>query len=227
MKSVRDLFSIAILREAAAKDLTIDTILSQNPIVPVVTIVDAEDAIPLASALMEGGIRIIEVALRSDAALQAIQRIARAAPEMIVGAGTLKREEDFAAAVDAGAHFVVSPGTTLGLLEAASRYNLPFLPGAATPSEIMRLVHAGYRVQKFFPAATLGGIDGVKSLAGPFPEVSFCPSGGVNVDNFADYLALDNVTSISGTWLTPRDAVAKGQWQTITRLARDAVAALQ
>lgn len=223
---MRDLFSIAILRQAAAKDLTIDTILSQNPIVPVVTIGDVEDAVPLATALLEGGIRIIEVALRSDTALEAIQRISKTLPKMIVGAGTLKREEDFAAAVDVGADFVVSPGTTLALLEAATRYNLPFLPGAATPSEVMRLIHAGYRTQKFFPAAPMGGIDGIRSLAGPFPEVSFCPSGGVNADNFVDYLALDNVAAVSGTWMTPKSAIAQGDWQTITRLAIDAVAAM-
>lgn len=207
--------------------MTIDTILSQNPIVPVVTILDTEDAIPLATALLEGGIGVVEIALRSQAALQAIQRISTALPEMLVGAGTVKRESDFAAALDAGAKFLVSPGTTLGLLEAAARYKLPFLPGAGSASEVMRLNDAGYKVQKLFPAGPLGGIAAIKALGGPFPETVFCPSGGIDADNFTDYLALANVISVSGSWLTPRDAMENNHWQTITRLAQAAVASIK
>ena len=192
------------------------------PTIPVVVIEDAGRAAGLASALLAGGIRAIEVTLRSDAALAAIRAIADAAPDVLVGAGTVLSGDDARSAADAGARFLVSPGATLSLLEAVETTGLPFLPGAATASEAMALRERGYRRLKFFPAEASGGVRALKDLAGPLPDLAFCPTGGVGAANAADYLALKTVFAVGGSWLAPGDAVAKGDWARIEALARDA-----
>ncbi|HKI74923.1 MAG TPA: bifunctional 4-hydroxy-2-oxoglutarate aldolase/2-dehydro-3-deoxy-phosphogluconate aldolase [Pseudomonadales bacterium] len=208
-------------------DLTIEQLLRQNPLIPVVTIADPVDAVPLATALVEGGIHIIEITLRSDAALSAIGEIRAALPSMTVGCGTVRGEADLDHAIDAGAHFAVSPGTPSTLLLAAARRHLPFLPAGCTPGEFMTLVDAGFTCIKFFPASAMGGITALAAFAGPLPEVSFCPSGGVNSDNFTDYLALKNVAAVSGSWIAPATCIASRDWKTITHNAADSLRRLQ
>jgi len=203
--------------------LTTPDVFSQNAIIPVVTLASARQATPLARALVAGGISVIEVALRSAAALEAIGIIRDEVPEIAVGAGTVKTPDDFSRAVGAGATFLVSPGATVSLLEAAARWDVPFLPGAVTPGEMILLEQQGFDVVKLFPAAAAGGIPLLKSLAGPFPLMRFCPSGGIDAGNFRDYLRLGNVIGVSGSWITPADAIEAGDWQHITDLARAAL----
>lgn len=192
------------------------------PAIPVVVIEDAARAADLAAALLAGGIKAIEVTLRSEAALKSIEAIARSAPDMLLGAGTVLSPEDVRRCVDAGARFLVSPGSTPRLLDAAEASGLPFLPGAVTASEAMALRERGYRRLKFFPADAAGGITALKGLAGPLPDLSFCPTGGVGAGNAAEYLALKTVFAVGGSWLAPADAIAKGDWARIESLARDA-----
>lgn len=206
--------------------MSIETLLQRNPIIPVVTIADAADAVPLAAALAEGGISIVEVTLRSASALDAITAIATALPRIVVGAGTVRSGRDLAAAVGAGAQFAVAPGTTTPLIEAASASGVPFLPAAATASEVMTLLEVGFKLIKFFPAASLGGCAALSALAGPLPEARFCPSGGINATNFREYLALDNVVSVSGSWLAPSKLVTQRRWQEVARLAGHAISML-
>lgn len=207
--------------------MTIDIILEPNPIVPVVTIADPADAVPLASALLAGGISILEVTLRSDSALDAIAAIAGALPEITVGAGTIKSAQHLNAAIASGAKFAVAPGMTESLMDAAAACTIPFLPAAGTASEVMVLLEAGFNVIKFFPAAPLGGIATLAALAGPLPEARFCPSGGVTAANFSEYLAQNNVVSVSGSWLAPSNLVKSKHWHEITGLARTCVSQLQ
>jgi len=190
-----------------------------------VTFDDADNAVPVARALASGGVGIIEVALRTDAALAAIEAIRSHVPGMLVGAGTLRRPDDFTRAEHAGAQFAVSPGTTEELLKRARSTSLPFLPGASTVSEIMRLCNAGYDVVKFFPAQSLGGPAALAAIGGPLPDVCFCPSGGIQQADFMSWLQLDNVISVGGSWLAPADAL--GNWQRIEQTARDTMAQLQ
>jgi 2-dehydro-3-deoxyphosphogluconate aldolase/(4S)-4-hydroxy-2-oxoglutarate aldolase len=204
--------------------MTIDDILAAGPVMPVVVIDDAAHAVPLARALVAGGIRAIEITLRTGAALEAIQSIAREVPDAIPGVGTAVTEADVLAALDAGAKFIVSPGMTPALLRAALGSGLPFLPGIATASELMAGMAAGLAAFKFFPAAQAGGIDGLKALGGPFPSVRFCPTGGVSAANAAAYLALANVACVGGSWLAPREAIAAGDFTRIEQLAREAAA---
>jgi 2-dehydro-3-deoxyphosphogluconate aldolase/(4S)-4-hydroxy-2-oxoglutarate aldolase len=193
-------------------------------VIPVVTIDRERDAVPLAHALAEGGLRVIEVALRSPVAVAAIAAIARELPQVTVGAGTLTRAADVAAAVHAGARFLVSPGTTPELAAAALAAELPYLPGVATPSEVMAARALGICVMKLFPAAALGGIGFLKALAPVFPGVAFCPTGGIDEGSAADYLALPNVPLVGGSWMAPAEAVAAGDWPRIRRLAERAAA---
>jgi len=202
------------------------SILAASPVIPVVTIGEAAHAVPLAKALVRGGVRVIEVTLRTDAALKAIEAIATDVPDVLLGAGTVVTEANLRDAEQAGAAFAISPGSTPALLSAAERAKIPFLPGVATPSEIMRAVDAGFDRLKFFPAAVFGGTDALKAFAGPFPSLRFCPTGGISAENAARYLALPNVVCVGGSWLTPPAAVAAGNWGEIERLAREAVANL-
>jgi len=197
---------------------------AQGPVIPVIVLQRLDDALPLAEALLAGGVRVLEVTLRTPAALAGIEVIARALPDAIVGAGTLRTPADVRAALDAGARFGVSPGYAATLSAECRRLGLPLLPGVATASEVMAAAADGHDLLKFFPAAAAGGVPMLKALAGPFPEVVFCPTGGVGPDNAASYLALPNVAVCGGSWLTPDDAVVAGDWARITRLAREAAA---
>jgi 2-dehydro-3-deoxyphosphogluconate aldolase/(4S)-4-hydroxy-2-oxoglutarate aldolase len=202
--------------------MTIDDILQAGPVMPVVVIDDAARAVPLARALVAGGIRAIEITLRTGAALDAIQAIARDVPDAIPGVGTALTAADVLAALEAGAKFIVSPGATAALTEAALGSGLPFLPGVATASELMAGMAAGLSAFKFFPAAQAGGIEGLKALGGPFPNARFCPTGGVSAANAAAYLALPNVACVGGSWIAPREAIAAGDFARVEALAREA-----
>ena len=191
-------------------------------IVPVVVLEQADDALPMAEALLEGGIDVIEVTLRRPGGLPGIAKIARQLPNICVGAGTLLSADDVKRAIDAGAGFGLSPGSSPTLVDAVLELGLPFIPGVATPSDIMQAHDAGFSLMKLFPAAQLGGIDMLKALQGPFANVRFCPTGGVNLANLSSYLALPNVAMVGGSWLTPASAVARRQWHEITAIARQA-----
>lgn len=197
--------------------------LARARIVPVLTVRRVEDAVPLARALVAGGLDMLEVTLRTDTAFEAIQAMSRAVPEALIGAGTLTLPEEFEAVQRAGAAFAVSPGLTAELARAAGkRPALPYLPGVATASELMAAAAAGFTCLKFFPAEAAGGLAALRAFAGPFPEIRFCPTGGVKAANAAEYLALANVVAVGGSWLAPDDAVAAGDWLQITELARAA-----
>ena len=200
-----------------------ETLCRKAPVIPVLVIEDATHAAPLAEALIAGGLPVLEVTLRTPAALDAIA-VMSGVPGGIVGAGTVLTPDDVRAAQDAGAQFAVSPGATDRLLDACEAAGLPILPGAATASEAMRLLERGYGVQKFFPASAIGGAPALKALGGPLPQVRFCPTGGIDTANAADYLALDNVLCVGGSWVAPRQLVQKGEWAAITGLARQAAA---
>ncbi|MBV6638791.1 MAG: bifunctional 4-hydroxy-2-oxoglutarate aldolase/2-dehydro-3-deoxy-phosphogluconate aldolase [Mameliella sp.] len=193
------------------------------PVIPVLVIEDASKARSLAEALVAGGLPVLEVTLRTPVALDAIREMAQVEGG-IVGAGTLLTPQDVAAAKEAGAKFGVSPGATDRLLQACEDADLPLLPGAATSSEAMRLLERGYSVQKFFPAEANGGVPALKSIGAPIPQVRFCPTGGVSPANAPDYLALSNTLCVGGSWVAPKDAVAKGDWARIEDLAREAAA---
>ncbi|WP_214317181.1 bifunctional 4-hydroxy-2-oxoglutarate aldolase/2-dehydro-3-deoxy-phosphogluconate aldolase [Nonomuraea sediminis] len=200
------------------------SLLDLAPVIPVVVIDDAAGAVPLARALVAGGLPAIEVTLRTAGGLEAIARIAAEVPDAVIGAGTVRTPADVAASVAAGAKFLVSPGTTPALADAMAASGTPFLPGVATASEAMALAERGITELKFFPAEAAGGRPYLKSLAGPLPEVRFCPTGGVRPETAADYLALPNVGCVGGTWLTPADALASGDWSRIEKLAAEAAA---
>jgi len=193
-------------------------------VIPVVTIDRERDAVPLARALVEGGLPVIEIALRTPAALGAIAAIARELPQAIVGAGTVLRAADVATAVRAGARFLVSPGTTPELAASALATELPYLPGVATPSEIMAARALGVCVMKLFPAEALGGTGLLRALAPVFPGIAFCPTGGIDEQSAADYLALPNVPMVGGSWMAPKEAILGGDWPRIRRLAERAAA---
>ncbi|MFJ8817655.1 bifunctional 4-hydroxy-2-oxoglutarate aldolase/2-dehydro-3-deoxy-phosphogluconate aldolase [Amycolatopsis thermoflava] len=199
-------------------------VLELSPVLPVVVVDDAADAVPLAKALVAGGIRAIELTLRTPAGLAAIERVAAEVPEIVVGAGTVVTPEQARQAADAGSAFLVTPGCTDRLLEAVSGTGLPFLPGVSTVSEAMRVAEHGITALKFFPAEASGGVAYLKALGGPLPQLRFCPTGGVTVQNAPTYLALSTVGCVGGTWLTPKDAVAAGDFGRIEQLAREAAA---
>jgi 2-dehydro-3-deoxyphosphogluconate aldolase / (4S)-4-hydroxy-2-oxoglutarate aldolase len=200
-------------------------LLSISPVIPVVVIDDAVDAVPLARALARGGVAVMEITLRTVAGLAAIERVAAEVPETTVGAGTVTTPEEAEAARRAGARFIVTPGATDRLLAAALETGLPLLPGASTLTEILRLREHGQQAVKFFPAEAAGGIAYLSAVAGPVPDVRFCPTGGITPGNAAQYLALPNVGCVGGSWLTPRAEVRAGNWAAIERLAAGAVAA--
>ncbi len=200
------------------------SLATHGPVIPVIVIQRLEQAVPLAKALVDGGVKVLEVTLRTPVALAAIEAIARAVPEAVVGAGTLRLPGDAKAARDAGSVFAVSPGYTAELGAACRAAGLPLLPGVATGSEVMAAMADGLRFLKFFPAVQAGGIAMLKALAGPFPDIAFCPTGGITPETAPQFLALPNVEVCGGSWLTPADAVEAGDWARITRLAREAQA---
>ena len=199
-------------------------LVSYGPVIPVIVINKLEDAVPMAQALVDGGVRVLEVTLRTSIALQCMEAIAKAVPGAILGAGTVRSAADAQAAKDAGCTFAVSPGYTSTIGNACREIGLPLLPGTATGSEVMQANADGYFFLKFFPAMQAGGIPMLKALAGPFTDVVFCPTGGISLATAPDFLALPNVKVCGGSWLTPADAVAAKDWARITRLAKEASA---
>ena len=197
-------------------------LVTYGPVIPVIVIHRLEDAVPMARALVDGGVRVLEVTLRTPIALQCIEAIARAVPEAILGAGTVRSAADAQAAKDAGCTFAVSPGYTPLIGQACRAIDLPLLPGTATGSEVMQANADGYFFLKFFPAMQAGGVPMLKALAGPFTDVVFCPTGGITLETAPQFLALPNVTVCGGSWLTPADAVAAKDWSRITTLAKEA-----
>jgi 2-dehydro-3-deoxyphosphogluconate aldolase / (4S)-4-hydroxy-2-oxoglutarate aldolase len=196
-------------------------LMRRGPVIPVVVIDRADDAVPLARALLAGGVDTMEITLRTAEALDAIRSVAEQVPDMAVGAGTIVRPEQASEAVSAGAAFLVSPGCTPRLLKALFDQAVPSLPGVATASEAIALMEHGVTELKFFPAAAIGGAKAVGALAGPLPEITFCPTGGIDRATSADYLALPNVACVGGSWLTPANLVAAGDWNAITALAAE------
>jgi 2-dehydro-3-deoxyphosphogluconate aldolase/(4S)-4-hydroxy-2-oxoglutarate aldolase len=190
-----------------------------GPVIPVIILDRVGDAVPLARALVAGGVKVLEVTLRTPVALACIEAIAKGVPEAIVGAGTIRSADDARAASDAGARFAVSPGLTEAVASACSAVSLPLLPGVATPSEVMTARALGFSFVKLFPASVVGGVGMLKALASPFADVRFCPTGGITADTAPQYLALPNVAVVGGSWLTPADSVKKGEWAKITQLA--------
>ncbi len=199
-------------------------LVSYGPVIPVIVINQFEDAVPMAQALVEGGVRVLEVTLRTPIALRCMEAIAREVPGAILGAGTVRTAADAQAARDAGCVFAVSPGYTSAIGHACRDIGLPLLPGTATGSEVMQANADGYFFLKFFPALQAGGIAMLKAFSGPFADVVFCPTGGITAANAAEFLALPNVKVCGGSWLTPSDAILARDWGRITRLAREASA---
>lgn len=196
------------------------SLASHGPVIPVIVLQREADALPLAEALLAGGVCVLEVTLRTPVALRCIELIARALPEAIVGAGTVRSAADARAARDAGSLFAVSPGYTPAVSEACQAAGLPLLPGVATASEVMAAQAGGHRFLKFFPAQQAGGAAMLKALGGPFADLQFCPTGGLTPDTAPQYLSLPNVPVCGGSWLTPADAMAAGDWGRITALAK-------
>ena len=198
--------------------------LKLQPVVPVLIIEDAKLAVPLARALVAGGLKAIEITLRTAAALEAVRLVAQEVEGAGVGAGTILNASHYAAAVDAGSQFIVSPGTTQELLDVARQSDIPLLPGAATASEVMALREEGYQVMKFFPAEQAGGAAYLKALSSPLAGTLFCPTGGISLKNAMDYLSLPNVICVGGSWVAPKELVTAGDWAGITKLASEAAA---
>ncbi|EKE92115.1 bifunctional 4-hydroxy-2-oxoglutarate aldolase/2-dehydro-3-deoxy-phosphogluconate aldolase [Helicobacter pylori] len=205
------------------QDKTIE-ILQISPIVPVVVIENIKDAVPLAQSLIEGGIPIIEVTLRSSCALEAIELIAKNVPKMRVGAGTILNLTQLEQAQNRGAEFLISPGLTPSLLEHAKKKNMPLIPGVSSSSEVMQALELGYNALKFFPAEYCGGVKLLNAFNGPFKGVKFCPTGGISADNMRSYLNLENVLCVGGSWLTPKDLIQNKEWDKITEICKRALA---
>ncbi|MGH8444167.1 MAG: bifunctional 4-hydroxy-2-oxoglutarate aldolase/2-dehydro-3-deoxy-phosphogluconate aldolase [Solimonas sp.] len=205
---------------------TIQQVMTAGPVMPVIVVDHLEHAVPLARALVDGGVRVLEVTLRTAVAIDAIRAMVDAVPDAIVGAGTILNEGDLHKAQQAGAAFGVSPGATPALLQAIRASGLPFLPGVMTPSDIVAALAEGFGAVKFFPAVPAGGVEMLKAFAGPFPQLRFCPTSGISPATAADFLALPNVDCIGGSWLAPKKLIEAGDWAGITQLARQ-VAALR
>ncbi|QCR35976.1 bifunctional 4-hydroxy-2-oxoglutarate aldolase/2-dehydro-3-deoxy-phosphogluconate aldolase [Nissabacter sp. SGAir0207] len=201
-----------------------EQILTTGPVVPVIVINELRHAVPLAKALVAGGVKVLEVTLRTECALEAIRAIAKEVPEAIIGAGTVINPQQLDEVIAAGAQFVISPGLTEPLLKAATQGPVPLIPGISTVSELMLGMDYGLREFKFFPAEANGGVKALQAIAGPFPQVRFCPTGGISLKNYREYLALKSVLCIGGSWLVPAEALAEGNYDRITELAREAVA---
>lgn len=198
-------------------------IFAAGPVVPVLVINDVEKAVPLAKALMAGGIKVLEVTLRTPVAIDVISTIAKEVPDALIGAGTVTNAQQLKAVTDAGAKFAISPGMTADLLKAGMDGDIPLIPGISSTSDLMKGKDAGYTHMKFFPAEASGGVKAIKSISGPFPDVTFCPTGGIGPGNYKEYLALPNVKCVGGSWIAPDDAINEGDWDRITQLAKDAV----
>lgn len=200
------------------------TLFEMGPVVPVIVIKDLADAVPMAKALLAGGIKVLEVTLRTPVALDAIRLLAEQVPDAVVGAGTVTTASQLQQVAEAGAKFAISPGLTRELLQAGKDASIPLIPGIASISELMEGTGLGYSHFKFFPAEAAGGVKTLKSIHGPFADIRFCPTGGINEKNFRDYLALPNVCCVGGSWIVPDDAVASKDWSRITELCQTAVA---
>ncbi len=199
-------------------------ILQISPIVPVVVIENIKDAVPLAQSLIEGGIHIIEVTLRSSCALEAIELIAKNVPKMCVGAGTILNPTQLEQAQNRGAEFLISPGLTIKLLEYAKKKDMPLIPGVSSSSEVMQALELGYSALKFFPAEYCGGVKLLNAFNGPFKGVKFCPTGGISADNMRSYLNLENVLCVGGSWLTPKNLIQNKEWDKITEICKRSLA---
>ena len=205
-----------------SRALTFDAALQAVPVIPVIVLQRSADAVPVAEALIEGGIPIFEFTLRTEAALPAIEEIAKHFPDALTGAGTVLDKSQARQAIDAGARFIVSPGWDEGVVETAQAAGLPVVPGVATASEVQRARNHGLRLLKLFPAGVAGGIPMLKALSSVYSDIGFVPTGGVSAGNLADYLAVPNVVAVGGSWLTPAKAIADGQFEQITRLSIEA-----
>ncbi|TPH58852.1 bifunctional 4-hydroxy-2-oxoglutarate aldolase/2-dehydro-3-deoxy-phosphogluconate aldolase [Helicobacter pylori] len=199
-------------------------VLQISPIVPVVVIENIKDAVPLAQSLIEGGIPIIEVTLRSSCALEAIELIAKNVPKMHVGAGTILNPTQLEQVQNRGAEFLISPGLTIKLLEHAKKKDMPLIPGVSSSSEVMQALELGYHALKFFPAEYCGGVKLLNAFNGPFKGVKFCPTGGISADNMRSYLDLENVLCVGGSWLTPKNLIQNKEWDKITEICKRALA---
>jgi 2-dehydro-3-deoxyphosphogluconate aldolase/(4S)-4-hydroxy-2-oxoglutarate aldolase len=220
LKSTRELLHSRAM--PIPQDATV--VLTLSPVIPVVTIDDAADAVPLARVLLASGVRTIEITLRTPAALGAIRAVANEAPEMVVGAGTVLSEADLNAAIEAGAKYALSPGGTPKLMKAARKVPIPFIPGVATSSEIMRGLELGYTCFKFFPAEQLGGVAAIRSIGAPLATARFCPTGSITPEKAQAYLALSNVLCVGGSWIAPAEYIKAGDWASIEAAAKRAVA---
>ena len=205
-----------------AMKLSAKEVMRDAPVIPVIVLNDVSQAVPLARALVAGGIHMLEVTLRTPVAMSCIEAIAREVPDAVAGAGTVRNAKDAEAAVKAGARFIVSPGYASPLGRACKELGVALLPGVATGSEIMAAMDDGYTEMKFFPAVQAGGVPMLKSWHGPFFDATFCPTGGVTAANARDFLCLPNVACVGGTWIVPADAIEKGDWARVTRLAKEA-----
>ncbi|GAA7975750.1 bifunctional 4-hydroxy-2-oxoglutarate aldolase/2-dehydro-3-deoxy-phosphogluconate aldolase [Helicobacter pylori] len=199
-------------------------VLQISPIIPVVVIENIKDAVPLAQSLVEGGIHIIEVTLRSSCALEAIELIAKNVPKMHVGAGTILNPTQLEQAQNRGAEFLISPGLTIKLLEHAKKKDMPLIPGVSSSSEVMQALELGYNALKFFPAEYCGGVKLLNAFNGPFKGVKFCPTGGISIDNMHSYLNLENVLCVGGSWLTPKNLIQNKEWDKITEICKRSLA---
>ncbi|BAW61329.1 bifunctional 4-hydroxy-2-oxoglutarate aldolase/2-dehydro-3-deoxy-phosphogluconate aldolase [Helicobacter pylori] len=199
-------------------------VLQISPIIPVVVIEDIKDAVPLAQSLVEGGIHIIEVTLRSSCALETIELIAKNVPKMRVGAGTILNPTQLEQAQNRGAEFLISPGLTIKLLEYAKKKDMPLIPGVSSSSEVMQALELGYSALKFFPAEYCGGVKLLNAFNGPFKGVKFCPTGGISADNMRSYLNLENVLCVGGSWLTPKNLIQNKEWDKITEICKRSLA---
>ena len=195
-----------------------------NPVIPVITLDQVEDAVPLANALVAGGLKVLEVTLRTEAAVEGIRQIIQHVPDAIVGTGTVCSEEQIKLSEDLGCQFMISPGATDKLLSIGSQSSVPFLPGISTVSELMRGMEYGLENFKFFPAEAAGGAPVMKAMAGPFPNIKFCPTGGIGLGNAMDYLALPNVMCVGGSWIAKPNDIREKRWKEIEQLAREAAA---
>jgi 2-dehydro-3-deoxyphosphogluconate aldolase/(4S)-4-hydroxy-2-oxoglutarate aldolase len=201
-------------------------VMQISPIVPVIALNRVEDALPLAEALLEGGISIMEITLRTDAGLGSIEAIAKSIPQMSVGAGTVTNEEQFKKAIDYGSRFVFSPGVSEELMQTSKDLNIALIPGVATASEVMMAQNSGFYECKLFPATVVGGVDALKAFGGPFSSMNFCPTGGVNLQNMNDFLSLSNVLCVGGSWIVPSSAIREGNFKEITTLCKEALKSL-
>ena len=203
--------------------MTAREVMEVSPIVPVIALDRVEDALPLAEALLEGGIAMMEITLRTEAGLPSIETIAKSIPQMHVGAGTVVDEEGFQKAVDHGSQFVFSPGISKGLMQSARDLDIALIPGVATASEVMLAQNNGFDHCKLFPATVAGGVEALKAFGGPFASMRFCPTGGVKLSNLNEFLSLDNVVCVGGSWIVPRQAITEKNFAEITRLCREAL----